>query len=183
MTRINLLPWREELRKQQTKDFVVYLSLVLILAASLVFVGHKRLTDVFNKQENRIKYIQKEMSDLKKDLVEIAKLEDTKKELLSRMRIVQELQGGRPKIVHFFQEISGTTPDGVVLKKIIHNKDDIEVEGEANSNAGVSSYMKNISSSPWFSEPKLAFINTDPVSRNSLFQLNIDLIDAKGKGE
>ena len=183
MARINLLPWREELRKQQAQDFVVHLALVSILAASLVFVGHKKITDDFKRQEHRIEYIQKEMSDLKNDLLEIAKLENSKKELFSRIRVVQELQGGRPKIVHFFQEISGTIPDGVFLKKIIQNKDNVEIEGEANSNAGVSNYMKNISNSPWFSEPKLAFINTDPVSRNSLFQLNIDLIDAKGKSE
>ncbi len=181
MTKINLLPWREDLRKQQTQDFIRHASLVSILAFCIIFVGYTQVDNLLDTQKSRLKFIQDETSHLQKELAEIDKLEKTKTELLSRLRIVQDLQGDRPKVVHLFHEISHTIPSGVFLKAITQVKDDIEIVGEAESNSLVSLYMKNLGESSWLTKARLSSITTDPISRNSLFKLNIQFKKADKK--
>lgn len=175
MAKINLLPWREEQRKQQSQDFIKQLVLVSALSAVLAYAGYNHVSHLLDDQMERLKYIQQQTAHLQGELKEITTLENTKKKLLDRMNIVQDLQGGRPRVVHMFYEIAHTIPKGVFLKSLKQVNDKLEIEGEADSNGNVSNYMKRLGESEWFLDPELAFIKTDPVSRNSIFKLTIKL--------
>ena len=160
MARINLLPWRAELRKQQQKDFLaaILLSLVVTLAAFLLVRTH--IASRIDYQAQRNQFLESEIAIVDKKIKEIQDLEAKKKRLLSKMEIIQQLQSSRPEIVHLFDEIARTLPEGVQLTDLIQTDKSLTVNGYAQSNSRVSAYMRNLESSRWLKAPVLTIIES-----------------------
>ncbi len=166
MAKINLLPWREELRKQKKQDFLSALGLSALVMLGIFGVVHSVINGQKAYQEQRNKMLQDEIVLLDQKIVEIRSIEDKKRKLLAKIDLIQKLQESRPEIVHLFDEIPKSTPDGVFLTKITQLGSDITFEGKSQSNARVSAFMRNIEASPWLDLPTLNVIQspekTDP---------------------
>jgi len=158
MARINLLPWREAQRKEKQKEFYIMLGMGAALAGLVVIVVHVYFSQRIEAQQARNKYLEDQIAILDKKIAEIKELENRKEKLLARMRAIEQLQGNRPLIVRFFDELVRSLPDGVSVTSIAQNGTTITIDGEAQSNARVSSFMRNLESSEWLTDPELDII-------------------------
>ena len=182
MAKINLLPWREELRAEQSRQFVTMLGLFAFLTAAIIALVHINIAGQISHQQFRNTTLTKEITKLDIALKEIKKLEETKQELLSRMEVIQSLQQQRPQIVHLFDEFVRTVPDGIYLTSIKQSGKALTINGVAESNGRVSAYMRNIDSSDWMATPKLKVIETKKGSMgSSTFILTTSQSTPKGK--
>lgn len=173
MAKINLLPWREEQRTRLTREFGVSALLTAVVGVAVVFAGINFAQKKIDYQESRNNYLQREVDKLKAELKEIEELESTKSNLLARMDIIQELQTKRPQVVHTFQELAARVPDGVFLMSMKQDKDRLTFEGRADSNARVSTLMRNLDASDWFKDPGLDVIQSAKDSSISTFKLRL----------
>lgn len=176
MARINLLPWREELRKQQQKEFLTAIGLGVALTAAIMLLVHMTIADRIEYQEQRNRFLTTQIAVLDKKINEIRDLEKKKEMLISKMEIIQRLQSSRPEIVHLFESVARTLPEGVFLTKFDQAGDNLSVTGIAQSNARVSAYMRNIENSPWLEQPQLQIIeakNKSKHERQGHFSLKI----------
>ncbi|NNE64015.1 MAG: PilN domain-containing protein [Gammaproteobacteria bacterium] len=174
-TQINLLPWREELRQEQKKEFAVMTVLTIILAAAIVGLIHMQMGAKIDYQLSRNSFINSEIAKLDKQIEEIKDLRKVRRSLLERMEVIQDLQESRPSIVYLFTEIVGTVPNGVYLESLAQNSGNLLINGQAESNARVSTYMRNLSNSEWLKEPNLTVIEIEDkkVNRVSSFTLTV----------
>jgi type IV pilus assembly protein PilN len=146
--------------------------LSLLLTAAGVFLVHTSFNNQIDHQTMRNKILQDEITKLDASLKEIASLEETKEQLLSRMDVIQSLQQQRPQIVHLFDDFVRTVPEGIFLTQIKQSGAQLTIEGVAESNGRVSAYMRNIDASDWMSTPKLKVIETKKGTlRSSSFSL------------
>ena len=176
MAKINLLPWRETERKEKQQEFFVMLGAGAAIAALAVLLVHFQVENMIDGQERRNEYLKNEIVILDEKIKEIQKLDATRRALIERMEVIQNLQATRPGIVHLFDEIVNTLPNSVHLTELVQNNENISISGRAESNARVSSYMRNIEESEWMSKPKLSFIQTDETEngqRVSSFSLGL----------
>ena len=172
MAHINLLPWREEQRQEQTRQFATIAALSLALTGALVFLVHVTFSNQIDHQNARNKILHDEIATLDDSLKQIETLEDTKEQLLARMDVIQSLQQRRPQIVHLFDDFVRTVPEGLFLTSIKQQNNQLNIEGVAESNGRVSAYMRNIDSSKWMATPKLKVIETKKGTlRSSKFTL------------
>lgn len=162
MSKINLLPWREERQREQLQEFIALLVLVLMLAAGVFFIGHVTNNGLISTQTKRNERLQREIRDLNVQIREIETLEKEREAIKARMKVIEGLQAGRPAIVYLFDEIVKTVPEGLYLEFLQQSGSNINVRGIAQSNARVSEYMTNLSNSAWMNEPKLNVINAAP---------------------
>ncbi len=158
MARINLLPWREAERRRRQRNFVTAMvgAVAIVL---LVGVGvHLQLESLIAAQQSRNRLLEQEITRLNLRIKKINQLEQTKVDLLARMNVIQQLQESRPEVVHLFDELVASIPDGVFLTAIMQQGKRVEVEGRAQSNAGVSAFMRNINASAWITDAQLLVI-------------------------
>ena len=160
MAHINLLPWREEQRHEQTRQFATVTVLSLILTSAVVLMVHVTFNNQIDHQKFRNKVLQDEIKTLDASLKQIETLEETKEQLLARMDIIQSLQQQRPQIVHLFDDFVRTMPEGIYLTTIEQQDEVLTIKGVAESNGRVSAYMRNIDTSSWMATPKLKVIQT-----------------------
>jgi type IV pilus assembly protein PilN len=160
MAHINLLPWREEQRQEQTRQFATVAALSMVLTGAIIFLVHVTFNNQIEHQNFRNKILQDEIKTLDDSLKQIAALEDTKEQLLARMDVIQSLQQRRPQIVHLFDDFVRTVPEGIYLTNIKQQGDQLTIKGVAESNGRVSAYMRNIDASAWMATPKLNVIET-----------------------
>ena len=155
MARINLLPWRTDRRKQREREFYMLLiaSAVSGVFALLVLVGWMGAR--IDNQQERNTYLQTEIKSLDKQIEEIKELDKTRSQLLTRKQIIEQLQSNRAQMVHLFDEMVKTIPDGVRLTSMKQAGDTLTLEGVAESNARVATYMRNIDNSPWMGRTDL----------------------------
>lgn len=175
MSRINLLPWREHRRKEQQKEFTVIAVLVAVGCLVGIFLAHIQVNGLIQQQQQRNNFLQNEIRILDRQIAEIQELEATRRALVDRMTIIQELQTSRPVVVRLFDELVTTLPGGTYLTSVTQRGANLEIAGMAESNARVSAYMRNLEDSPWFSEPVLLVIETreDRGVRLSDFRLTV----------
>ncbi|MCZ6500059.1 MAG: PilN domain-containing protein [Gammaproteobacteria bacterium] len=173
MPRINLLPWREEQRKERQKNF-------LISAAGAVLTGMVTIMLVFWTYDRFIKYqnmrngiLDTEIALLDEKIEKIKGLEREKERLIARMEIIEQLQTSRPEVVHLFDEMVHTLPNGVYLTSLKQVARRLEIKGVAESTTRVSAYMRNIDVSEWLENPGLQVIETVEVGskKNAEFSL------------
>ena len=164
MARINLLPWREWERERRQKEFLTNLGGILVFGVVLIFCGGLILDRSVEEQNSRNQFLQRHIDDLDKQIAEIRDLRKTKEELLSRMRVIQELQGNRPVIVRIFDEMVRTLSKGVHYRQLTMNETQLSVQGTAESNNRISSLMRNHDESEWFADPNLKSIKEDPTN-------------------
>ncbi len=181
MANINLLPWREEMRRQKTNEYYTLLGLVVGLAAAAVFSVQFHINQKINFQKNsRNQYLTNEITILNAKLKEIEELEKTKENLVARMNVIQDLQGSRPLIVHLFDEMVYTIPEGLWLTSIEQKGTTLTIQGKAESNARVSAYMRNVDSSKWMKNPILQVIEADKEERSAVFKLSLKQSSPQG---
>ncbi len=175
MTRINLLPWRDELREERKKAFLQYLVFVLILAGGLVFLTGTWIDGNISTQNARNAMLQDEIRVLDNRIREIRTLEQQRRDLLARMEVIQNLQGNRPVIVRIFDELVQTLSDGVFYTSLRVSGTTLSLEGVAESNARVSALMRNLDGSEWFTNPNLRGLREAPEfgSQASRFTLTV----------
>ena len=158
MAKINLLPWREELRKQKQQNFIIATVCSAFLGLIIIVIVHMYIDGINAYQGQRNLMLQNEIAVLDKKIIDIKGIEEKKKKLLSKIDLIQQLQESRPKIVHLFDEIPKATPDGVFLTKFVQKGDELIFEGKSQSNARVSAFMRAIDASPWLQRPTLKVI-------------------------
>jgi len=185
MTEINLLPWREENRQEQKKNFVVMLVMVCVFAAAIVGLIHFQMQGKIDYQLSRNQFLSDEIAIVDKQIIEIQELQKVRRSLIERMEVIQDLQGSRPSIVHLFTEIVASVPNGVYLQSLAQTGDNLLIKGEAESNARVSTYMRNLQASAWLKDPNLTVIEIQDktVNRISTFTLTVKQTSPNATGE
>jgi type IV pilus assembly protein PilN len=168
MARINLLPWREELRKQKQQEFGVTAISSVVIAGLIVLLAHFHVYGLIENQNQRNVYLESEIDILNKRIGRIRELEAMKDNLLARMNVIQELQGSRPESVHLMDELVRTLPEGVHLKTFKQKSKALAMTGIAESNARVSDYMRQIDTSDWITGPRLDVIKTSEANRRRI---------------
>lgn len=176
MARINLLPWRDQLREERKQRFVAGMGATLMIAAGLVFLGGQYLNSAIEQQNARNEFIKKEIAVLDARIKEIKDLKERREQLLERMKIIQDLQGNRPVIGHIFDQLVRTLPDGVFFTDLSRKGDLISIVGSAESNNRVSSLMRNLDASEWLKSPNLTevkAITAGEVDQANIFKLTV----------
>jgi type IV pilus assembly protein PilN len=161
MAKINLLPWREELKKQKQKEFITSIGLGMLFAASAMFYVHIHINGQIEEQRGRNQFITKEIANLDTKIKEIAELDTKKANMVARMEVIQTLQISRPQVVHLFEEIALTIPEGVYLENLKQSSNSLSVGGVAQANSRVSEYMRNVDASEWLQSPDLKVITAN----------------------
>lgn len=173
--RINLLDWRAERRELRKRQFNAMLGVAFFVSAALVLLSWMLASGAVDRQNQRNDYLRQQIAEVDLKIKEIQELEKVKRNLLSRMRVIEELQASRSATVHFFDELVNTLPEGVSLTSVKQTGTGVVIEGVAESNARVSTYMKNLDASTWFDDPKLIVIKTTEKNsqRQSEFTLQV----------
>jgi type IV pilus assembly protein PilN len=178
MAKINLLPWREELRKERQQEFIGVIAAVAISAAALVWFVTGNVEGQWKAQKTRNAFIQKEMSVLSEQISEIQELRDKREQLLERMKLIQDLQGNRPIIVRLFDEIARSIPDDLYFTSLDINGTQVSVQGRAKSNNRVAALMRNFDDSDWFDSPNLISVKAEKGGYNT-FEVTMTQVDPK----
>ena len=175
MTKINLLPWREELRQEQKKQFLMMVVMTFVLSAAMVGLIHFQMQAKIDYQLSRNRFLQQEIAKVDEEIKEIRELKKVRRSLVERMEVIQDLQVARPSVVHLFSEIVSTVPNGVYLESMQQTGGNLLINGLAESNARVSTYMRNLSASEWLKEPNLTVIEIEDITVNriSTFTLTV----------
>lgn len=160
MARINLRPWREERRAEQQKEFLIALAGFAVLGLLFVFLQDLWINGNIEEQQARNSYLSGEIASLERKIKEIDELKKRREQLIARMRVIQELQGNRPVIVHMFDEVVRSLPDGIYYTSLSRKGDVLSVKGKAESNNRISSLMRRLDGSDWFMEPNLTAVKS-----------------------
>ena len=160
MPRINLLPWREQERKVRRREFMIASGGALVAAALVALGGKLMYSSWIDTQMANNNYLKKEIGKLDEQITDILDLENRKQRLVARMEIIEKLQHSRPEVVHLFDEIVKTVPDGVYLTDVKQTGKRLEIHGVAQSSTRVSTFMRSIDSSQWMTNPVLEVVET-----------------------
>lgn len=173
--RINLLPWREELREEKKKEFLNITVAVLLLAGTLVFAVDRYYNTEIDQQAARNDFLKREISVLEERIAEIQSLQQKRNELLARMKVIQELQGNRPIIVRVFDELARQLAPRVFFTAVEMQGAALGITGVAESNNRISNQLRNFAESEWFEQPNVTAITADPGygPQASQFQLTV----------
>lgn len=158
MAKINLLPWRAERRANRQREFYGMLGLAAAAGLVLSFLIWFHYSQQISGQNTRNQFLQGEITKVEGKIKEIEVLDKQKDRLLARKKVIEELQANRSQMVHLFDSLVRTIPDGVALAGIKQEGDILTLEGRSQSNARVSTYMRNLESSGWMTNPDLSII-------------------------
>jgi type IV pilus assembly protein PilN len=188
MPRINLLPWREQERKVRRREFMVALSGAALIGVVCVLFGKFILyASWIDSQNAKNLLLKNEIVKLDAQIADIQDLENRKQRLVARMEIIEKLQRKRPEIVHLFDELVKTVPEGIYLTQIKQTGKKLEMRGVAQSSTRVSTFMRNIDSSSWMDNPQLQVVESakDSPTGGSSFTLTSDVVgvDVDNGGE
>lgn len=177
MIRINLLPHREEKRKARRQQFYGLFGLVSVLAGMIVFLVYTVIAGYISAQEAKNDFLKKEIAVLDKQIDQIKRLKEQTQALLARKQIIESLQRDRAEAVLLLSELVKQMPEGVYLRSIKQNGVNVSLAGYAQSNARVSTLMRNIEASPWLERPVLIEIKAVTVDKRRLneFSLNASI--------
>lgn len=183
MTKINLLDWRAARRERRRQEFVTRFGLGVIAALSILALSWMSMNNAIAGQQQRNEYLKQQIAEIDQKIKEIEELEKVKENLLARMRVIERLQSSRSATVHFFDELVNTLPDGIMLTLIKQTGDSVQIEGIAESNGRISTYIKNLEASPWFNSPRLVVIKTSEKNkqREGAFTLQVQNLTRQSK--
>ena len=186
MVKINLLPWREERRQQLTKEYYILLGIGGAIAAAIVGAVFWLYSQSIDSQNKRNTRIEAEIAIVEEQIKEIKDLEKTRDDLLARKKVIEELQANRTQMVHLFDEMVKTIPNGVFLQNIKQTGNTISLEGYAQSHSRVSAYMRKLEKSEWFKVPvNVEYIRADDSydTHEQKFKLRVSLINPLTKNK
>ncbi len=164
MARINLLPWRAERRRQRKQQFNMMLGVAAL--AGLVLSGLIWLyySGQISGQRERNDFLKGQITELDRQIAEIKELDEKKADLLRRKQAIEELQSNRYQMVHLFDSVVRTLPDGIVLTQLKQEGEMLTIDGRSESNARVAMYMRNIEGSGWMTSPEVNVIENAPAT-------------------
>jgi len=177
MARINLLPHRSERRKRARQHFFVVAGGTALLGALIVVAMHGFYAAKIDSQIERNRFLKSEIAKLDKEIAEINKLKDEIQALLARKQVIETLQADRAQTVHLLDQLVRQVPEGVYLRSIVQRGLRVKLLGYAQSNARVSTLMRNIDASPWLELPELVEVKASIVDKRRVsdFDLNLSL--------
>ena len=158
MARINLLPWRAERRKQRQKEFLTMVGAAAILGVVLAFTLVSYYGSQISGQNERNAFLRDQIAQVDKQIDEIKALDEKKSRLLARKEVIEQLQADRSKMVHLFDSLVRTIPDGVVLASVKQEGDKLTLQGRSQSSSRVSVYMRMLETAGWMTKPELSII-------------------------
>jgi type IV pilus assembly protein PilN len=173
MAKINLLPWRAERRKQREREFQTILGGALIMGLLAVGVAIFHWDSLKEDQNTRNQLLEREIAALDAKIKEIDALQATREQLLQRKQIIEQLQSSRTQMVHMFDELVRTLPDGVRLTSLKQSAETLEIEGMAQSNARVSAYMRNIEKGGWIRKPDLKIVEATTPDKSARYRFSL----------
>ena len=159
MARINLRPWREELRQERQKEYLAVLGGVVVAAIVIWLLVSNAFSSAIDSQLIRNQYLERQGAGLDKKIGEIKELRNKKEQLLDRMRLIQDLQGNRPVIVRIFDEMARVLPEELFVEGVKAEGGAFTLKGRSSSNVQISTLMRNLDESPWFINPNLLGVN------------------------
>ena len=185
MARINLLPWRAERQKERKKQFFMMLALSAFAGLAVWFLINTYYNAQISGQQERNAFLDQEVVAVQAKITEIQALEEKKNKLLNRKIVIEELQANRSQMVHLFDSLVRTIPDGVILTSIKQEGDKLTLEGRSQSNARVSTYMRNFETSGWMTKPELSVIQAEGDDKGLpyTFSLAVTLANPNAKNE
>ena len=185
MARINLLPWRAERQKERKKQFFMMLALSAFAGLAVWFLINTYYNAQISGQQERNAFLDQEVVAVQAKITEIQALEEKKNKLLNRKMVIEELQANRSQMVHLFDSLVRTIPDGVILTSIKQEGDKLTLEGRSQSNARVSTYMRNFETSGWMTKPELSVIQAEGDDKGLpyTFSLAVTLANPNAKNE
>jgi type IV pilus assembly protein PilN len=181
--RINLLPHREQKRLARQRQFVTLVIALAVLGVAIVALVHAILAARIDNQISRNTLLKTEIAKLDAQIKEIDKLRDQIQQVLARKAVVETLQANRNEAVHLLDQLVRQLPEGIYLRSVKQTDKKVQIVGYAQSNARVSTLMRNIEGSPWLEKPELVEIKlvnmpaagrTDPPRLNE-FTLNFEI--------
>ena len=175
MARINLLPWRAERRKQRQKDAMVMLALSALAAVVLSFLIIGFYNAQIDGQNERNQFLQARIAEVDTQIAEIDELDQKKSKLLARKEVIERLQANRSQMVHLFDSLVRTIPDGVILTSIKQDNETLTLEGRSQSNARVSTYMRNLEGSGWMTNPELSIIEARGTDKGLPYEFKLQV--------
>jgi type IV pilus assembly protein PilN len=178
MPRINLLPWREGQRKERKLALLVALGVAGLVGLATAFFAYLLYGSMIEGQQHRNDELRAKIRTLDKQIEEINNLETAKQKFIARMEIIEKLQRSRPEIVHVFEEIVRTLPEGVYLTAVKQTERTLKFDGVAQSSTRVSSFMRNIDGSQWLRNPSLQVVQTSKGGSGSSFTLTAEQVTA-----
>ena len=173
MARINLLPWRAERRKSRQKEFVGMLGLAALAGVLAAFLVYSYYGGRITGQTERNDYLRGEITKVDGQIKEIEALDEKKSKLLARKEVIEQLQSNRSQMVHLFDSLVRTIPDGVTLTAIKQEGDILTLSGRSQSNARVSTYMRNLEGSGWMTNPDLNVIEAKAGNPGLPYEFNL----------
>ncbi len=176
MARINLLPWREQLREERRKRFLTGLAAAVVIAIGVILIADQYISAAIDRQMARNAYIHKEIAQLDGRIKDIGDLKARRQQLLERMKIIQDLQGNRPVSGRIFDQLARTLPDGVYFTDVKMTDKTIAISGVAESNNRVSELLRNLDASDWLELPTLTEVKANTASaldQTNTFQLTV----------
>jgi type IV pilus assembly protein PilN len=176
MPRINLLPWRDQQRRERKLHFFLALGGAVVLSALVAGAAYVMLGVMIDGQEQRNDRLKSQIKLLDQQIEQINDLEAQKQKFISRMQIIEKLQRSRPEVVHLFDEMVKVMPDGTYLTSIKESGNKLKLEGVAQSSTRVSSLMRNIADSQWMKNPELEVVQTKNDAIGSSFTLDAEQI-------
>jgi type IV pilus assembly protein PilN len=175
MARINLLPWREEARRERQRQFLYSLMGTLVLGAILVLIIGLFFDQQISYQEARNQQIQVEINRLQQRINRIKELEKTRNRLLSRKQIIESLQASRSLTVELLDKLAKTIPVGVTLATVRQQGKNLTLMGTSQSNARVSAYLQSLEDMDLFVRPELQYVRASkkPTNRTETYEFAI----------
>lgn len=186
MIRVNLLPHREEARKRRQQQFGVLAGLALLFGLVVVGLVWFFLDQQVQQQQQNVAYMKGEIAKLDKQIEEIRKIREETASLLAKKQVVEGLQSNRSEPVQLLDQLLRQLPEGVYLKTVKQTGAKVNVSGYAQSNARVSTLMRNLGASPYLENPELVEIKAVPSpdksgNRVNEFNMNISIKRAQAE--
>lgn len=183
MMRINLLPHREVRRKQQQQQFFIALGVVAVAGAALTYGVYHYLGNQFDEQVARNKYLTEEIAKVDKDIAEINRLKEQTASLLARKQVVETLQSNRSETVNLLDQLVRQLPDGMYLRSVRQQGAKVAINGVTQSQARVSTLMRNLESSQKLGDPALVEIKAlqQGATRANEFTMNVTIVRPKAE--
>ena len=173
--RINLLPHRDERRNRARTQFAVVAGLTAVLGIVIWGAGHVVNANRVAVQQDRNAFLKGEIAKLDKQIADIRKLKNEIQALLARKQVIETLQADRAQTVHLLDQLVRQMPEGVYLKSVTQKGLAVHLDGYAQSNARVSTLMRNIENSPWLQKPELVEIKATSVDKRRLSEFTMNL--------
>lgn len=175
MARINLLPWRVERRKQRQKEFGLMLGGAAAAAVAVSLLISSFYNAQIEGQNERIAFVRAQITQVDAQITEIQALDEKKAKLLARKEVIEQLQASRSQMVHLFDSLVRTIPDGVVLTAVKQDNQTLTLEGRSQSNARVSTYLRNLDGSGWMSRPELSIIEAKGTDKGLPYEFRLQV--------